>query len=309
VLVHFDLDLSAGLHLRGVEATAQGLITLAPSSATGALHLALDGSLFQRSTRVREILRPLGDEGDQRWLELLRPEHRGDVFDRLEAARAGELLPPVDVAFGEDPVVWARLDVLPYKDAHDEVAGMFVNLLDRTAEEAARDQLAEAREELWHLANHDVLTGLANRRRLAECLEQALATGGSAAVIVGDLDRFKDVNDRHGHRVGDAVLVEAARRIAAAVSEAEVVCRFGGDEFVVLCSPVDDEAELDDLIARIAARFCDPIEVDGIRCDVGISVGGALAEPGDLSDPDALILRADRAMYQAKAASAVVPPA
>ncbi|MEZ5140419.1 MAG: diguanylate cyclase [Acidimicrobiales bacterium] len=299
VLVRFDLDLSAGLHLRGVEATAQGLITLAPSSATGALHLGVDGTLLQRSTRVREILRPLGDDGDQRWLELLRPEHRGDVFERLEAARAGELLPAIDVAFGDGTVVWARLDVVPYKDAHEEVAGMFVNLLDRTSELAARDELAAAREELWHLANHDALTGLANRRQLADRLDDRLPT----AAVVCDLDRFKDVNDRFGHRVGDEVLAEAGRRIRAAVAGDDLVCRFGGDEFVVLCDGIGDEAALDALVARIGRCFSGPIQVDGHALDVGISVGGALAVAGDEADPDALILRADRAMYRAKAAA------
>lgn len=313
VLVRFDLDLSASLHLIGPDATAQGMISLAPSSATGSLHLTADGTLLQRSTRVREILRPLADDGDQRWLELLRPEHRPAVEERLDAARAGTLLSSIDVSFGDGPIVWARLDVVPYKDARGEVAGMFVNLLDRTAEQVARAELATAREELWHLANHDALTGVANRRQLAERLSEALASDDgraamATAVIVGDLDRFKVVNDRHGHRVGDAVLVEAARRIVAAVGSGDLVCRVGGDEFVVLCHRVGSEEELSVVTGAIADRFTEPIEVDGLVLDVGISVGGALAEPGDAADPDALVLRADRAMYRAKSERAAPGP-
>jgi diguanylate cyclase (GGDEF)-like protein len=309
LLVRFDIDLAAGVHLRGSEEAAQTLVTLGPSSATGALHLDLDGSLRQRSTRVREILRPLGEDCDLRWLDLLRIEHRPTVHERIEAARAGTLLAAVEVAFETvDATVWAHLEVLPYRDAHGTVAGMFVNVTDLTSEREARDALARAREELWHLANHDALTGLANRYQLSDRLtssflsleDRAAEAATRPGVIVGDLDRFKDVNDRHGHRVGDKVLAEVARRITDAVPAGDLVCRFGGDEFVVLCERVADGTELDALASRVAACFDRPFLVDGLSIELGISVGVALAAPSDANDPDALILRADRAMYQAK---------
>jgi len=310
LLVRFDMDLTAGVHLQGSDATAQALVTMGSSSTTGALHLAKSGALLQRSTRVREILRPVGEDGDLRWLDLLRPTDLDAVTERLQAARANTPLPAVEVAFqGNGTEVLARLDVLPYRDVQGHVAGMFVNVLDLSAEREARDELAAAREELWHLANHDALTGLANRYQLADRLATALrgvaGLDGSAptrpGVIVADLDRFKVVNDQHGHRIGDAVLAEAARRIAAAVRPGDLVCRFGGDEFVVLCERVADEAELDGVAARLVERFDEPIQADGHAFQLGISVGGALAEPGDADAPDSLILRADRAMYAVKA--------
>lgn len=310
LLVRFDMDLTAGVEERGTEETAQSLVTLGSSSMTGALHLDLAGTLLQRSTRVREILRPVGEDGDLRWLELLRSDDRPAVEERLEAARSGTPLPPVEVAFGSgESIVWARVDAVPYRDTHDRVAGMFVNLLDLTDERDARDALAAAREELWHLANHDALTGLANRYQLADRLAAALTgvdrqgaePSTRPAVIVADLDRFKEVNDQHGHRIGDEVLAEAARRIAAAVRPGDLVCRFGGDEFVVLCERVADLDEVDALADRLIERFAEPFVADGLTFDIGISAGGALAEPGDADAPDALILRADRAMYAAKA--------
>lgn len=307
LLVRFDMDLTAGVEEQPTEETAQGLVTLASSSTTGALHLDVEGTLLQRSTRVREILRPVGEDADRRWLELLGAEDRAAVDERLEAARAGTLLPAVEVAFtGSAAVVWARVDVVPYRDTQGHVAGMFVNVLDLTSERDARDALAIAREELWHLANHDALTGLANRYQLADRLEAALHgldddAATRPAVIVADLDRFKDVNDCHGHRIGDEVLAEAARRVASAVRPGDLVCRFGGDEFVVLCEGVADRAELDAIADQLVQRFAAPIEADGLRFDIGISVGGALANPADAAAPDALILRADRAMYAVKA--------
>lgn len=313
LLVRFDTGLAADLHVHASEEAAQGLVTLGDTSPLGSLHLTLTGALQQRSTRVREILRPVSDEGDLRWLELLRPVDRAAVAERLGAARMGALLPPVEVAFdGRGGTVWTRLDVLPYHDAHGQVAGMFVNLLDVTAEHQARDELTTAREELWHLANHDALTGLSNRYLFNDRLAAAVfgmahhdgqgATGTRPAVLVCDLDRFKEVNDAHGHRVGDAVLIEAARRIESAVRGADLVCRFGGDEFLVLCERVADERELEVVARRVVERFALPFFVDHLTLDVGISVGGAMAEAGDAADPDALVLRADRAMYAAKAA-------
>ena len=305
LLVRFDIDVTGGAHERRAEETAQALVTLGPTSATGALHLGLDGRLLQRSTRVREILRPVGEDADQRWLDLLRPEDRAKVTERVEAARTGALLPPVEVAFVEgDTAVWTRLDVMPYRGTEGRVAGMFVNVLDLTSDREAREELALAREELWHLANHDALTGLANRYQLADRLAAAVdEPDGQSAVIVADLDRFKDVNDGHGHRIGDEVLAEAARRIAAAVRPEDLVCRFGGDEFVVLCEHIGVPEELDAVCCQLVDRFAEPFEVDGLTFEVGVSLGTAVAEPGDEADPERLILRADRAMYAAKDAA------
>ncbi|HWJ98056.1 MAG TPA: diguanylate cyclase [Acidimicrobiales bacterium] len=310
LLVRFDMDLTAGVHLQGSDATAQALVTLGSSSITGALHISKSGALLQRSTRVREILRPVGEDGDLRWLDLLRPEHVDAVTERLAAARADSPLPAVEVAFaGNGAEVLARVEVVPYRDVQGHVAGMFASVTDLSAEREARDELAAAREELWHLANHDALTGLANRYQLADRLAAAIPGTGAAdgaapvlpGLIVADLDRFKAVNDGHGHRIGDAVLMEAARRIAAAVRPADLACRFGGDEFVVLCEQIASPGELDAIADQIVARFREPFDIEGVVFSIGVSVGGALAVPDDADDPEDLILRADRAMYAAKA--------
>ncbi len=307
--VRIDLDLSAGSDHQPAEEVARALVTLGSSSETGSLHLNLDGRLLQRSARVREILHPVGTDGDKRWLELLSPEHRTEVDEHLDAARSGVPLPATEVSFaGQGTVVWIRLDVLPYRNTQGAVAGMFVNLTDSTTEHEAREALARVREELWILANHDALTGLPNRYRLTDDLRATLDTwlevsdwsGRRPAVVVCDLDRFKVANDLYGHRVGDDVLVEAARRITAAVGGDGTAYRFGGDEFVVVC-PATTATDLSGLGDRVTEAFAAPMVLDGLELDVGISVGGSLAERVDATDPDRLLLRADRAMYAVKA--------
>lgn len=310
LLVRFDAGLAADLHHDPAEHPTAGMVTLGDASPIGFLNLALDGSLVQRSTRVQEILRPVGiDDGGAAWEQKVRPADRPIVAELLAAGRAGEVRAPVEVGFeGEGRAVWCRLDVLPYRDHDGTVVGTFVNFLDVTTEHEAAAALAAAREELWQLANHDPLTGVWNRvpftERLATAVRTDPARGGSEArvgLLVCDLDGFKGVNDVHGHTVGDEVLVVAARRLADAVRDGDVVCRFGGDEFMVLCERIG----ADDLVAvaeRIVDALAAPVTIDGLVVQIGVSVGAALAEPSDADDPDALVRRADRAMYQAKGA-------
>jgi|GEM_PF-2017114 len=315
LLVRFDAGLAADLHQDAAASDRPGTVTLGDASPLGFLNLTIDGALVQRSTRVREILRPVGIADDcSNWLDCVTPADLLKVEQSLANARLGHSRGPVEVGFSNgDEMVWVRLDVIAYRDDRGEVAGMFVNFLDITDDRVSRDALAEAREELWHLANHDPLTGLCNRllfnERLATALEGLArtsvgiqVTGGQPAVLVCDLDGFKEVNDRYGHRVGDAVLVEAARRLERAVRAGDTVCRFGGDEFFVLCSRVDDRDELAAIAERIVAAFTESTIVDDRPVEVGVSVGASLAWPDDAEDPDTILLRADRAMYTAKAA-------
>ena len=158
-------------------------------------------------------------------------------------------------------------------------------------------------EELFHRAVHDPLTGLANRVLLVDRLTQALARADRRARDVGvlyvDLDGFKTVNDTWRHAVGDEVLRIVADRLAQVVRPEDTVARFGGDEFVVLC---EELAGSDDAL-QVAQRILDavdrPIRHRAGTCRLGASVGVVLADGH--SSAEALIERADRAMYVAKA--------
>jgi diguanylate cyclase (GGDEF)-like protein len=173
-----------------------------------------------------------------------------------------------------------------------------------------RDETVRVRTEaeLFHRATHDGLTGLANRSlfvdRLAHTLDRLARHDGQVAVLFVDLDRFKEVNDRHGHAAGDAVLRAVADALAEAVRPADTVARVGGDEFVVLCELVDDDVAAGELADRVRAAVREAtaraLGADAGDLHVTASVGIAMAVHP--SSPARLLDAADRAMYEAKRA-------
>ena len=170
-----------------------------------------------------------------------------------------------------------------------------------------RDITAElaAEERLVIQAYHDPLTGLPNRKLCEERWEHAVSCsrqdGSSTAVFFIDLDHMKWVNDTHGHRAGDELLVTAARRLRQALRPGDLLARFGGDELVAVAH-VSDESEAQEIGERLCTRMAQPMELAGTPLRVTASVGIALAEP-KLNIPLADLLRfADVAMYRAKRA-------
>lgn len=169
----------------------------------------------------------------------------------------------------------------------------FIGLVrDLTQEEATQARIE-------HMAWHDALTGLANRASVWRTLDDWLAAGFRFAVLFLDLDRFKMVNDLHGHMVGDDVLRAAAGRVRGAVPHDDIVGRIGGDEFVVLLASVVEGPRAVAVATRLVEELSRPIIVDGVAHRIGVSVGVALCDrPG--IDAEALIAAADTAMYRAK---------
>jgi diguanylate cyclase (GGDEF)-like protein len=164
-------------------------------------------------------------------------------------------------------------------------------------------KLAVEQEKLAHLAQHDSLTGLANRRLLSERLEQVLDSNRSGdigiAICFVDLDDFKAINDALGHEVGNRVLRKLASRLREIVRPADTVARVGGDEFVVLCTQLDAGAEEAVALAeRILASVREPYLIDDHEILVSASIGVASGSPDD--EVEAIISRADTAMYLAK---------
>lgn len=157
---------------------------------------------------------------------------------------------------------------------------------------------------LERMATHDGLTGLANRPMIVTTIDQALArgrrTGDQVAVMFIDLDGFKQVNDEMGHSIGDAVLVEVANRISAAVRDADLPGRFGGDEFLIVLPDLDNTADLDRVAARVLESLAEQIITSDGPVKVGASIGISVTRDGHDHTADELIGAADAAMYKAK---------
>src|SRR5580704_9481422 len=159
---------------------------------------------------------------------------------------------------------------------------------------------AEAKIE--YMAHHDALTDLPNRLQLYEQLRQLLARtrqGQHVAVFCLDLDRFKDVNDAHGHPVGDLLLKAVAGRLRQCIRDADMAARLGGDEFAIMQAGASQPTDATSLASRLIEVIGAPYELDGKRVTVDLSIGIALA-PGDGLDPEQLLKNADMALYRAK---------
>jgi len=160
-----------------------------------------------------------------------------------------------------------------------------------------------AEDQVQHQATHDPLTGLPNRTLFLDCLEQALLDGRRhrqpLAVLFLDLDRFKEVNDTLGHRVGDALLEAVAVRLKQILCNNDLVARLGGDEFTVLARRVGSASGAGELAARISTAFSTPLDAAGHRLYSRPSIGIALF-PAHGNTAETLMRNADTAMYEAK---------
>lgn len=187
-----------------------------------------------------------------------------------------------------------------------EVESSLTEIRDLAADlERMRTQLARQQADLEHIALHDPLTGLGNRMLFEDRLEQAVADaargGDHGALALLDLDDFKQINDTFGHQAGDAVLAQAADRLAAVVQRrTDTLARLGGDEFAVLLRHATVPGA-EAVLREITSVMGEPFEVEGRRLRVGLSAGIAVY-PGHTSDAGDLLRRADVAMYTAKRA-------
>ena len=213
-----------------------------------------------------------------------------------------------------NPVLRARRDaVAAWFDLHprqlaalpDDVVMAMAARLD--GDGRLNDRLAELRStaQRWEvLARTDALTGLANRRaaeeRLTQEIDRAARYSHPLTVLLADIDGFKAINDRHGHPAGDAVLRELATRLQRVVRATDLLARWGGDEFVVICPETDDAAaaQVAGKLVRVARHG---IEAGDVMVDCGLSVGWTTAFAADL-DARRLVRAADQALYRSKQA-------
>ncbi|MEZ5115233.1 MAG: diguanylate cyclase [Candidatus Nanopelagicales bacterium] len=220
------------------------------------------------------------------------------VQDALQRMDAGEsIVMRVRVVDKTGTLHWVELHARTYLDASGTPNGVLSSF--RTVDEEVAAAAA-----LERLARFDALTGLLNRHEAFRVIQAAGSRrrrpGDQLAVLFCDVDRFKDINDEHGHAAGDAVLREFALRISETVRRDDLVARFGGDEFVVLLEGVHDLAEVVGIAEKIRVAASRPVRHDGMAISSSVSIGAALAPPG--GDTEQLLNRADTAMYEAKRA-------
>lgn len=196
---------------------------------------------------------------------------------------------------GEREVVWS-VSGEPIVDGDGGFLGFRGHIVDVT-----RDR--QNAEEASQLATTDALTGLLNRRHMTNILKRTFAAFAPqrrpCAVLLIDLDRFKQVNDTLGHAVGDTLLKQVAQRLIKVVGDKDRICRLGGDEFQVILPDVEDRGRLGDLAGRIITMLSEPYTIDGNRCTIGTSIGVAVS-PFDGETVDDVVRNADLALYAAK---------
>jgi diguanylate cyclase (GGDEF)-like protein/PAS domain S-box-containing protein len=255
------------------------------------------------------------------WFQYVNPEfaaqHAGTV-DELTGAHMSSFYTPEALATDVQPIIAAalehgiargevtrmrrdgtqfpaRITLSLLRDDAGELIGRVLCVQDITAQRALEQALREA-------ALYDPLTGLPNRRLLRDRVEHALVMrarrrSGVAALFV-DLDGFKQINDQHGHDVGDQVLVEVAGRLVTVGRGCDTVARYGGDEYVILAEELVDAEQAAAIGERVLSRFAAAVHTLAGDINVSASIGIHLATDDD--DFESLLRAADRAMYEAK---------
>ncbi len=165
------------------------------------------------------------------------------------------------------------------------------------------EELNRAKENIEHLANHDPLTGLPNRRLFNEHTSQAIKLASRKktkfALLMIDLNRFKRINDTYGHMLGDQVLQKVAARFSEGLRESDLISRWGGDEFAILAFEILNKSDVVKIITRLFNAFKLPINVNGQPFTIEMSIGAAIF-PKDGENQQRLFRNADAALYQAK---------
>jgi two-component system NtrC family sensor kinase len=199
---------------------------------------------------------------------------------------------------------WESASISPVLDANGRITHFVAVKEDITQRKADKERLQEKDQHLHYLAHHDTLTGLPNRTLFQDRLRHAIGKAGrtqkNIALLLLDLDRFKNINDSLGHNVGDELLRQVAKRIKTCVRETDTVARFGGDEFVIIFEDIEHIEKVAFLAQKLQQALTKATQIGENELYISSSIGISLY-PEDGRDVEALLSSADVAMYRAKA--------
>ena len=197
-----------------------------------------------------------------------------------------------------------KLHLHPLRSKTQRGHNCLIAMMDITEHHAAEDQLRNARDYLQHIATHDPLTDLPNRRKFSDSLEESIISARrgakKVAVIMLDLDRFKFINDSLGHDAGDELLCKTAKRLKSAVRGGDLVARLGGDEFSIILNGIDEVEEVVEICEGIRVALDTPYRLGHHEICTAGSIGACIY-PTDSTHSKELVKFADAAMYRAKA--------
>ncbi len=231
------------------------------------------------------------------WLESIHVDDHAPLNNAWQNGKATQSAIDVEIRIRtrEGSWRWMRARGAPVRDDAGHLLEWIGVLEDIDARRREQERIA-------YLAMHDGLTGLPNRTVFHEQLVRAIDLAGrgeSGLLLYVDLDEFKQVNDSHGHAVGDALLVAIAGRLRALVRRTDTVARLGGDEFAIVQAAQPGESVQNDLPARVAAAISKPFVIEGLNIQTSASIGVVRIRNG-LQDPERLLRQADIALYSAK---------
>ncbi|MEZ0352458.1 EAL domain-containing protein [Mycobacterium sp. pR1184] len=265
-------------------------------SPIGMAIVGLDGS-FQRTNRALRTILGYGRKAlaGLTFQEITHPEDLDADLALLGECLAGRRRSyRMDKRFiaADGRIVWCDLTAVLVQGHRNQPRCFVSQILDVTA-----DRMREA--ELARQATTDTLTKIANRSAAWSQLEQLDAADAGYGILFCDIEQFKSINDRCGHRAGDELLIKVADRLLSATADEDLVARWGGDEFLVITNAIDDGA-----LTRLTNRITDQVQrtpitlADGTAISIVLTIGSAAHRPGDGRSIDAVLERADQAMYE-----------
>jgi diguanylate cyclase (GGDEF)-like protein/PAS domain S-box-containing protein len=277
------------------------------SSLAGILTLDMEGRIVDANPALQDLMGYGGEElVGHRAIDYVHPEDREQllsVYRRREREESGPSTFEHRILRKGGDEVWVNSSVSFIRNSDKQLAMAVLMVQDISKRKAAERALVAQAELNEHQASHDALTGLANRtlfsHRVERALDAARPEGGHVAVIVMDLNRFKEVNDSLGHHAGDELLQEVARRVLSVLRTSDAVARLGGDEFGILLPDLSGPSAATAVVEKLIAAMEEPITVQDLPLVVEASVGIAMF-PDDGLDVDTLLRAADVAMYTAK---------